>query len=106
VTRRCESCRQVFTPARSYHRRCWDCWRAGTDQGLRDQGYAKGYAAGYQDARRDQPTMDPDLAREALTLTHPDLHRGAREAKATRVTQQLLALANAKPRVETRSLGR
>jgi transcriptional regulator with XRE-family HTH domain len=37
--------------------------------------------------------MPPQLLREAVRLTHPDLHTGPRQELATRVTQALNALA-------------
>jgi hypothetical protein len=109
MTRRCSDCDRPFQPARSFHRKCWSCWKAGQDQAVEDQAYRRGYADGYQDARKDQPTSNGDdtaLVKAAVRLTHPDRHPPERQAEATRTTQELLARVNGKPRVETRSLGR
>jgi hypothetical protein len=106
MTRRCEGCRRIFTPQRDHHRRCWDCWKAGQGRAVEGQAYSRGYLDGLRDgASRQPPTIDRDLARQALRLTHPDLHVGQRKAKAHRVTAALLGIANGTPRkVETRSL--
>jgi hypothetical protein len=102
----CSDCRRPFTPAKPFHKRCWGCWRRSADRAVEDQAYHRGYSDGLRDgAARQPPTLDRDLARQALRLCHSDLHIGARQAKATRVTQRLLEIANGEPRrVETRSL--
>jgi hypothetical protein len=90
MTRRCARCGYVFTPDRSYHRKCWDCWRADREEDLRRDGYHSGYAHGRNTTT--QVALTDDLLRDAVKLTHPDRHPPERQALANRVTAALLDL--------------
>ena len=86
MTRRCASCGERFEPARHYHTSCWTCWREDHDPPARE-------------GVRLVPLLDAQTIREAVALTHPDLHPPERQERALRVTQALTsALA------ETRAL--
>ena len=105
MTRYCADCDRPFTPAKSFHRNCWSCWKQGQDRAVEDQAYHRGYADGLRDAHPPTQGMDPALAKRAALLCHPDRHPKQREREATEITAALLDIANGKqPRVETRSL--
>jgi hypothetical protein len=78
--RACRSCGGLFTPAKSFHRQCWECYWDERDQ------------------TRTTPTpaptstiLDAKTLRDAIRLAHPDLHPAARKDLATATTQKLLA---------------
>ncbi len=79
MTRRCTDCGQRFTPARDYHVRCWDCW------------HAQSKATPGLPALRLVPVLDARTLREAVALSHPDLHPPERQERALRLTQALTA---------------
>ena len=79
----CEGCGEWFRPGRSYHRRCWDCWREG----------AGDFDARRQSRRREivqrAPLLSEATIRNAVQLCHPDRHPGRQEL-ANRTTAELL----------------
>ena len=73
MSRRCTSCGVDFIAAKRYHRLCWTCWHG--DQERRPP------AA--------RPLLDARTLREAIGLTHPDVHPAERRERATAVTAKL-----------------
>jgi hypothetical protein len=94
MTRSCSRCGRTFETSRSYHRLCWDCWRADRDAKLRDDAYNEGFTAGRARARTNggSDKIPPELLNDAVQLTHPDRRPPERAELANRVTAELLRL--------------
>ena len=89
----CSDCRNSFTAKGAWQHRCWDCWREHKNEEIRDAGYRAGYRDGLAAARQpSRASLDPNLIRDCVALTHPDRHPAERYELANRVTATLLSL--------------
>lgn len=98
---RCVDCVQVFDARGDWQRRCYACYRdhkARTDAG---KAYARGREDGIEIGRRmalrsmprpTRETLDSDLLRSLIRLTHPDRHPAERAEEANAATATLLDL--------------
>ena len=94
--RSCRQCGQTFSPAKSFHHSCWNCWRAehgdqnsdGPAETLRLR--QENEALRLRLAQPRLPALDPAAIRWLITLVHPDRHQNSR--RANEVTATLLQM--------------
>ncbi len=98
AARTCRTCGAHFNGL-PFHYLCKSCFKTKMETeryremfDAREQGYRAGYAAGAASA------LPANVVQDAIRLTHPDRHPVERVELATRVTQELLALRDARRR--------
>jgi hypothetical protein len=88
--RTCRDCRAEFA-GEDWQRLCWRCWRERRDAKRDDAAYERGYSDGFRAGSEVTKTLDADLLKRTIALTHPDRHAD-RFAEANEVTARLLNL--------------